>query len=965
MKTITYLKAILITVLLAAIWAVSCASLFEMQTFTTEIVVGNQTYFVESKALVFSEEVFGDLPISSILSTIIGAAASILAIVFAISSLIISNISERYSPHILKVYEEEAPTKRTLLSFVLITAFSMILLFLYQLIPSAISFMLLVSAITGFVTALVFLIDYFFYMFRILNPLRFSDVLKNKTLQFVERQNEKEVQDYIMSLGDVAARAFERKEVRISTQYLRILYDVFEGYIALKAQEPEKYKLVEGFSSAEKRNCVLLYILDEYFRIFRYSVLGKEEIISKEIVRNLFAILYESLFAKENDDVVIRIIETRSIFGAKCYPFYRIAIENRDPSRFLLIQNLVDILALNLTKEEKMKDHYLEEFISSHIFRINQLMIDNDDFDLFRREINNFSLMLPLSPPDQMQNNIATSLFLDVPVILYRDKDFMEEFNKRRAQIDYLVKHESATNFKTARILDKNLEGYKSFLIGNLEKLKDTSYSKLTPHKGELDQFQKLGIEPQNYSKRISDDIEDMKRRSYGLYVTSQICKVFFLIGAYLLFREKEEGIDAVKYIKELWSHTSPDDADSISLNRPPITSDPLWLTYLLLYGGERNSFWLSLRTFGDFHGVTKYTNRYYLLAIEKTKANLKVPSVTELEKLKRNSLTAELVHWYWFSYYFSSRPFGQSLLACCDSLIEEATSFDRLLSTKSKDEKGELRVIGAQEKLENTKHWFEIKTEEFKKTKQEIIKLLPLDPIRIEKCKAGISEAYNKASRLHEVGRIEEFSQERDKDLKFVQIYKRPLLPKDCLTEPSSVDCSTIWSDLGRGIGFRETKFFIKEILGHKTIEKIRVEKTNIEELHVKIEDVVNDLKKKFNPSTIFIPIEYYTDIETGNHVVRKDGQHLFETGGKRMKIIYSSNFVEFNDIIVLDKDASIWTYKPSKHAHNRLDITVKEHEKDKSLADVLVKTTLNLEVKSPEALKIIKIKRTKKSRK
>lgn len=292
MKTITYLKAILVTLLLAAIWGVSCVSLFEIQTSITEIAVGNQTYFIESKALVFSEEVFGDLPISSILSTIVGAAASILAIVFAISNLIVSNISERYTPHILQVYEEEAPTKRTLLSFVVITAFSMILLFLYQLIPSAISFMLLVSAITGFVTALVFLIDYFFYMFRILNPLRFSDILKNKTLQFVERQNEKEVQDYIMSLGDVAARAFERKEVRICTQYVRILYDVFEGYIALKAREPEKYKLVEGFGSAEKRNCVLLYILDEYFRIFRYSVLGKEEIISKEIVRNLFAILY-------------------------------------------------------------------------------------------------------------------------------------------------------------------------------------------------------------------------------------------------------------------------------------------------------------------------------------------------------------------------------------------------------------------------------------------------------------------------------------------------------------------------------------------------------------------------------------------------------------------------------------------------------------------------------------------------
>ena len=953
-----FLKVILITLVLAAIWGVSCASLFEIQTSTREVIIGNQTSIVEDKVLVFNEKAFDDLPITSILSAIVGAAASILAIVFAISNLIVSNISERYTPHILKVYEEEAPTRRTLLSFVLVTALSMILLFLYRFIPSAVSFMLLVSTITGFVITLILLIDYFFYMFKILNPLKFSDVLKNKTLQFVENQSEKEVQDYIMSLGDVAARTFERKEVRVCTHYIKVLYDIFKGYIALRVQWPEKYKLVSEFGSTEKRNCVPLYILDEYFRIFRYSVLGKEEIVSKEVVTNLFEILYESLFAEENDDLVIRLIETRNIFGAKYYQFYRLAIEKKDPSRFRLVRNLVDVLAMNLVKKEKMKDNHLEEFIGSHIFRINQLIIDHDDFDLFRREINNFSLMLPVSPPDDVQNRIIGSLFRDVPFILYRDKKFMEELLKRRAHIEYLVEHESAKNFKSARALEKNLEDYKNFLIGHLEKLQDANYVKSLLHEGELGQLQTLMKMPQTYAPEISKTIEDMEGRAYELYVTSQICRAFFLIGAYLLFKKKEKGIDSEVYVKELWSHTNPDDADGINLNRPPITSNPFWLTYLRLYGGGGSSFWITFLRFGDFHGATEYVDKYYLLAIEKEKSNLKAPSTSKLEKLKMSNLISELGHWFSFSNDFSSLARARNMIDCCDSLIEEAATFNRLLSTKSKNEKGEIQITGAKEKLESLRSWITTKAEEFERTKKEIINLLPLDPKRTESCEEKISKAYEEASEIDEVGQVIEFVQERDKDLEFIQVYRNLLVPKDCLTEPSSVDCSTIWFDLGRSVAFGEINYFIKRILKRKAIKRIAVEDSSIEGLYGKIEAVVNDLKgKRFSPSTIFIPIEYLGDLEMRKYVTHEEGRSFFRVGEDKMKIIHSSKLTPFNDILIIDKNASIWKYKPGEHASKRLDITVQEHEEDKSSAKVLVRTTVNLKIQNPKAVKILRL--------
>lgn len=956
-----FLKVILITPVLAVIWGVSCASLFGIQTSTREIIIGNQTSIVEDKELVFDEKAFGDLPITSILSAVVGAAASILAIVFAISNLIISNISERYTPHILKVYEEEAPTRRTLLGFVAVAALSTILLLLYQFIPPVVSFVLLVSAITGFVIVLVLLIDYFFYMFKILNPLKFSDVLKHKTFLLVESQNEEDVKDYIMSLGDVAARAFQRKEVRVCTHYIKALYDIFKGYIELRVQWPERYKLVSEFWSTEKRNCVPLYILDEYFRIFQYSVFGKEEIVSKEVVANLFGILCESLFAEENDDLVARLIETRNIFGAKYYQFYRLAIERKDPSRFRLVQNLVDVLLMNLANArsgEEMKDNHLEEFVGSHIFRINQLIIDYDDFDLFRREINNFSLMVPISSPDDIRNRLLGSLFSNVPFILHRDKDFMEQLLSRRAHIEYLAEHESAKNFGSARELERNLEDYKNFLIEHLEKMRDAKYVKSLLHEGELNQIQTLMEMPQMYAPEISKALEDMIRRTYELYVTSHIYRAFFLIGTYLLFKKKEQGIDSEGYIKELWSHTNPDDADGISLNRPPITSNPLWLTYLRLYGGVGNNFWVSILRFGDFHGAAEYVDKYYFLAIEEEKSNLKPPSTSELEKMKMSNRVSELNHWFSFSNDFSSLMRAQSTIDRCGSLIEEAETFNRLLSTKSKNQKGEVYVIDAKEKLESLKNWVKTKAEEFETTRKEIVTLLPLDPKRTEDCKEEISKAYGKESEISEVGQVKEFVQERDKALKFIQIYKHVSVPRDCLTEPSSVGCSTIWSDLGRSIAFGEINCFIERVRKCRAIERISIEDMGMEGLYGNIEAVVHDLKEEgFSPSTIFFPLEYWPEIGLGKYITYEKDAFL-KVGEEKLKMIGSSKFVPFSDIMVMDKNTSIWTHKTGKYASKRLDITIRENGKDKSLVNVLVKTTINLEIAKPKALKILKVK-------
>ena len=361
---------------------------------------------------------------------------------------------------------------------------------------------------------------------------------------------------------------------------------------------------------------------------------------------------------------------------------------------------------------------------------------------------------------------------------------------------------------------------------------------------------------------------------------------------------------------------------------------------------------------------MTEYVNRYFLLAIEKAKVSLSVPSTSELENLKSNNLILELGHLYQFIDDFSSKPFVENLLRYCDDLIQHAETFDRLLSSKSKDEEGQIRVITAKEKLGDLKNWIELKTKEFEGRKQEIIGLLPLDPSQIKTCKAKIVEAYHHASEIEEIVTIVNSIQETDRNVPFISIdqgHSLSRVPRDCLIKPSLVDCSAIWSEFGRYVAFSEMNYFIREVLKCKRqVEDLTIKDPNIVALYDKIDSVVSDLRKKgFNPSIIFVPMKYSSDPEVKKHVTYENGRAFLKVGTEtKMRIVHSTRFKPFNDILILDKAAFAWQYKLEKDSSERLVVTVQEDETSKSTVHVLAKTTANLEIKNPKSLRILRIK-------
>ena len=899
-----------------------------------EILIENIIVVINVLCSIFSESVQ--------LSTIATCLAAILAIVFSISLLAVQIVSDKYTPRVLEYFKKNRLTKLTLFSFLLTIVFCIFFLGISDCNQSvyAIGFALFLVCCCVFV-------EYFYEMLRIINPIELANLLRNECLKNVKKQDKEGTENVIDSLGDIAIKTIQRNEETVTKKYIQTLYDVFDEFLKLKEMDPEKYEpIVNSYYSRDvDRNNILGCVLDQFFRIYKEAIFRKDDVITEDISDKLFLILHECLTETNNDVLVDQIIKAE-------YSFCRVAIENKDVSRFFLVRHIVDVLEINLFQKDRIEDRYLNKFINSYFFRVNQLILDHDDFELFKAEINDFCLSACTDSPNELQKRIENDLFLqEMHSIIYRNEEVREEIEEKKDYLQFLIKYDIAKDFESIKKFEKMLEEFEDIVIKHLEKIKDKQYleSKFLREDDEIEpeKFKDIKREIDESIENVREKIEGNEKESlwsikynlYKLYLNSKIYKAFFATGAYILFKGAVGGIDSEKYLKELWMHTNPEDADGICCNKPPITFDPFWLTYLLFYGGKNDSFWFHDYRFGDFHGTTNYFYHYYLLCIAKTRGELGLPSESDLERMNKTGKIYKLEELYMFSNKFILESSSEAKY--CDVLIEESGNWNILFKNNAK------------ERLEKTKEWINTTTEECNMLKSEIEILLPLDFKKASECKENILESYMKNSEILELTEVKEFDEERDGELDFIQIYRRPLTPKNCFIRPSFVDCSALWFDFGSSVAVGEVKYLIDKILKNEEISRIEIK--NDDKTFDRIKFAVNDLKKQNqNPSVIFIPLDYLSTLVKQRQSAYN---HLKIDETTDMKVVHSSNHLKFNDIIILDKNASIWTFEPGEGAKGRLIVEISDYEKDKCKVDLLVKTVVNFRIVDPNAIKILEL--------
>ncbi len=315
------------------------------------------------------------------------------------------------------------------------------------------------------------------------------------------------------------------------------------------------------------------------------------------------------------------------------------------------------------------------------------------------------------------------------------------------------------------------------------------------------------------------------------------------------------------------------------------------------------------------------------------------MPPESDLERMKRAGKTYELEELYKFSNEFISK--SSSEVKYCDGLIEKADNWSTLFNNNAKDT------------LEKTKEWINSTTEECNRLKSEIEIILPLDSEKIFVCKENILESYMTNSEILELTEVKEFDEERDEGLDFIQIHQIPPTPKDCFIRPSFADCSALWFDVGSSVAIGEVKYIIDKILKNEKISRIEIK--NGEKTFDEIKFAVNDLKKQnHNPSVIFIPLDYLSTLVKQRQSAYN---HLKIDETTDMKVVHSSNHLKFNDIVILDKNAGIWTFEPDEETNGRLIVGISDYEKDKCNVDLLVKTVVNFRIVDPNAIKILEL--------
>ena len=299
-KTNRFILSIFLLTMVAVIFGL--IALFNVPSTT------NPSFVLNNYSISFNAELFRELPIKTILSTIAAVLGVILAIVFSLTIVILQYYSEKRTPFTIEEFRRDKTTTRTLFSFLGMIIISVLYLFVFELLRPTIAFLLFLPVLTGFVLCLLNFAKFYNKMLERLdlinNPEKLAESLKDNCISNIKAQNEKEIKRDIEFIGSTAIKSLQQNDERICGTYVQVLYDVFEDFLKLKEANPEKYKPVVNLSyydRANAKNNVLGYVLDQYLRIYKEAVFKKEEGITREISDKLFFVLDKCLTVEDGD----------------------------------------------------------------------------------------------------------------------------------------------------------------------------------------------------------------------------------------------------------------------------------------------------------------------------------------------------------------------------------------------------------------------------------------------------------------------------------------------------------------------------------------------------------------------------------------------------------------------------------------------------------------------------------------
>ena len=486
----------------------------------------------------FDSESFEAQDTSTLLAGMLTASAAILAISFTVNQVMLSGISQRYSSRLVESYAKKPAV--SFAAFVLMVAGSAALLIVHNSPYAWIGAYFAWGLTAGFFAALWFFAREFMHMMRVISPYSFIEDAKKKILAGMkgsrgapaQPMNEEQFQSLARSLGDAAVKSIASNDEDICIACIEALSDVGKVGLSKDGTDKDAAEVGQRDLTDKIRACFAASVLA---RIFRDSARTEDTPATSMILKKFSNMAALAMHHKSNEPIMGILYDKDDTNGSLNWQ----AIERLAGAGGKYDKHSAILHLEALPSTAAMAGWYMpsvEQFVRYHVFRSVMVIIDKDDFELFKEVIDAFSKGF-FGRMENMKSSIADQIF--------RSCSGRQDLAARRDEILFELEH--ATKIDFGRILELKKK------IWDLLAQTDPDVSA-------------------NPSKALDQ-----------LYVYSLLCGTFFRIACHIMGK----GDEYAAYLRKLWYHASPDGRLGRSAGMPPCPKDVDWNSAYAAWRGQ------------------------------------------------------------------------------------------------------------------------------------------------------------------------------------------------------------------------------------------------------------------------------------------------------------------------------------------------------------------------------------------
>lgn len=681
----------------------------------------------------------------------------------------------------------------------------------------------------------------------------------------------------IEALGDIAIKGVNEDKNNISKKCIDNLIEIAIEFLELKSNDELLYKVERDpmYSRQGSPNQYVKYVLNELNRIFDIALKHDNEEIKRYLILYLSKILGKTIKGENNWNIIEILYETNGYRGSLYWKLMKNTLEKgKELDKNFLIQHLVSVPQFAIL-EQKFNQDYLEQFITYHIFRIIQIIIDENDYTLFESLIDAFSHTLMFRDPMGISNDIVFELYPHNYGLID------QEFQGRFSELNFLITHQCIKDLSKIQDFRKKLEEYRKLIIQKQSK--------------------------QEYIEKINTRFIKINNKIDELFICSKLYGTFFRIGSYIV----SKGIGYEKYIEKLWYYQKDSDERTSYINSTPISNSIEWNTLYVTYSGVGSSIYDIIEPFDDFN-YSKYRHEYYVLLLLKNNKIMSFPSKETISQWNKKNEEYKSRYFYEYVSTLNTEEFQKAF----DEIIKNKKEFLSIIDlpdqSKIKDRIKEMKNKLIE--LQNMK----------KNTVENVVLLSKLNNQKITEFKQKyIIGTYKNHSKIETIAKSHHDKNLLESSCKIIQFDLK--MPRDAFIDQGII--SHFFTEGGISILAANEIFEIYA----KIKQGIKSTIEDTDDFLKQIQSATQKLKQSgFNPNIIFIPLNVETELMKKHHDIFYPKNLLKIDDETNLYMINSWKHFDFTDIIIYDSNQLSVTYKALDFS-DRLKIDVLDTEEGK----------------------------------